>query len=233
MKPAIVLLSGGIDSATALAIAKAEGFSSYALSIDYGQRHKRELEAAKKIARGAQVANHLILRIELDKIGGSALTEKTGTIPKGRSDLETLTTIPVTYVPARNAIFLSIALAWAEVIGCEVIYIGANAIDYSGYPDCRPEFLESFERMAALATKAGVENNRTIQIRAPLLYLTKGQIIQRGVALGVDYGLTWSCYDPHSPTSGSNNLPCGLCDSCLFRQKGFLEAGITDPLTGL
>lgn len=224
MKSAIVLLSGGIDSATTLAAAKSEGFWSYALSFDYGQRHKKELEAAQKVSVFLGAKEHLIIKIELDKIGGSALTDSLK-VPKGRNDLNTSELIPVTYVPARNTVFLSIALAWSEVVGAETIYIGANAIDYSGYPDCRPEFLEAFEKMAALATKAGVQENRKIQIRAPLLQLTKSQIIQRGIELGVDFSLTWSCYDPDI-----DNLPCGLCDSCRFRQKGFAEAKITDPL---
>ena len=224
MKSAIVLLSGGIDSATTMAVVKAEGLTLYTLSFDYGQRHKRELEAARKISSFFNARKHLIMKIELNKIGGSALTGSIE-VPKDRNDISTSELIPVTYVPARNTIFLSIALAWAEVIDAEAIYIGANAIDYSGYPDCRPEFLEAFEKMAVVATKTGVQEKRIIQIRAPLLQLTKSQIIQRGAELGVDYAMTWSCYDP-----GSDGLPCGLCDSCRFRQKGFQEADINDPL---
>ena len=224
MKSAIVLLSGGIDSATTMAVAKAEGLTLYTLSFDYGQRHKRELEAARKISSFFNARKHLIMKIELNKIGGSALTGSIE-VPKDINDINTSELIPVTYVPARNTIFLSIALAWAEVIDAEAIYIGANSIDYSGYPDCRPEFLEAFEKMAVVATKTGVQEKRIIQIRAPLLQLTKSQIIQRGAELGVDYAMTWSCYDP-----GSDGLPCSLCDSCRFRQKGFEEAGIDDPL---
>ncbi|RMD53331.1 MAG: 7-cyano-7-deazaguanine synthase QueC [Nitrospirae bacterium] len=221
MQKAVVLLSGGIDSATTLMIAKYDGFSVYALTVNYGQRHLKELEAAEKVAKHADVEEHLVIRVELDKIGGSALTSNIE-VPKMKCRRDE---IPITYVPARNTVLLSLALSWAEVVGADCIFIGANAIDYSGYPDCRQEFLEAFERMANLATKASIEEHRHIKIIAPLLYLTKAEIIKRGTELGVDYSLTWSCYDP-TP----EGLPCGHCDSCCFREKGFKEAGIKDPL---
>jgi 7-cyano-7-deazaguanine synthase len=221
MKNAIVLLSGGIDSSTLLAIAKSDDYSPCALSFDYGQRHGYELEAASRIARAWDVKTHLILNIPMKAIGGSALTTQME-VPKNRS-LQEMDHIPPTYVPARNTIFLSFALAWAEVLPALDIYIGVNALDYSGYPDCRPEYIAAYERLANLATKTGVEG-RKLQIHAPLIFMTKAQIIQRGIELGVDYSMTHSCYDP-----GENGLACGQCDSCLLRKKGFHEAGIPDP----
>ena len=220
----VVLVSGGLDSTTIMAIMKHEGYDIYALSFDYGQRHKLELEAARVIANYFGAKRHLILRLDLDAIGGSALTESIP-IPQGR-DLTEISSIgiPITYVPARNTIFLAYALAWAEVLDATDIFIGVNAIDFSGYPDCRPEFIESFQTMANLATKAGVEGNG-ITIHAPLIHLTKGEIIKKGISLGVDYAMTRSCYNP-----GKDGLPCGECDSCLLRKKGFEEAGIPDPL---
>jgi 7-cyano-7-deazaguanine synthase len=224
-KKAVVLLSGGLDSATVLAIARSEGFEVYALSFSYGQRHLLELEAAKRVAASIGVAQHRIAAIDLRVFGGSALTDSIA-VPKGRAADEMSNGIPVTYVPARNTIFLSFALAWAEVLGSSDVFIGVNALDYSGYPDCRPEFIEAFERMANLATKAGVEGRQSLKIHTPLIALSKAQIIAKGVELGVDYALTSSCYDP-SPAGE----PCGQCDSCLLRQKGFRENGMVDPLT--
>ncbi len=221
---AVVLLSGGLDSTTVLAMAKAEGFESYALSFSYGQRHSWELECARRITTASGVKDHRIAQIDLRVFGGSALTADI-TVPKGRSLEEMSAHIPVTYVPARNTIFLSFALAWAEVLGSSDIFIGVNALDYSGYPDCRPEFIEAFERLANLATKAGVEGHQHLKIHTPLIALSKAEIIEAGLKLGVDYGLTSSCYDP-SP-SGE---PCGACDSCLLRQKGFRDNGMSDPL---
>lgn len=221
---AVVLLSGGLDSATVLAIAKSEGYKLYALSFSYGQRHAWELEAAKRVAASIGVEQHRIADIDLRAFGGSALTADID-VPKGRAPEDMAHGIPVTYVPARNTIFLSFALAWAEVLGANDVFIGVNALDYSGYPDCRPEFIAAFERMANLATKAGVEGRQHLKIHTPLIALTKAQIIAKGIELGVDYGLTSSCYDP-SPTGE----PCGQCDSCLLRQKGFRENGIEDPL---
>ena len=220
---AVVLSSGGLDSTTAIAIACSEGFEVYSLSFDYGQRHAFELKAAQKVAQYFQVARHLVIGIDLHAIGGSALTDNLE-VPKSR-DMETMTSeIPITYVPARNTIFLSYALAWAEVLESSDIFIGVNAIDYSGYPDCRPEFIEAFERMANLATRSGVEGNTRVRIRTPLLHLDKAQIIQKGIELGVDYAMTHSCYDP-SP----EGLACSQCDSCILRRRGFLKAGIPDP----
>jgi 7-cyano-7-deazaguanine synthase len=224
-KRAVILLSGGLDSATVLAIAKSEGYALYALSFSYGQRHAWELEAAKRVAASIGVAQHRIVAIDLRVFGGSALTADID-VPKGRTPEEMADSIPITYVPARNTIFLAFALAWAEVLGSSDIFLGVNALDYSGYPDCRPEFIEAFERMANLATKAGVEGYQHLRIHTPLIALTKAQIIARGIALGVDYGLTSSCYDP-----GPDGAPCGECDSCLLRRKGFRENGITDPLS--
>jgi 7-cyano-7-deazaguanine synthase len=218
----IVLLSGGLDSFTAAAMTKADGDELYALSIRYGQIHEREIEAARAAARALGVARHLELAVDLATFGGSALVGD-GAIPKDRA-LESDQSIPSTYVPARNTVFLSLALAWAEVVGATAIVIGVNALDYSGYPDCRPEYLEAFERMAALATKAGVEG-RPLRILAPLLRLSKADIIRRGLALGLDYGVTHSCYDP-----AASGAPCGRCDSCRLRAKGFDEAGAPDPL---
>jgi|UniRef100_E6PXQ8 7-cyano-7-deazaguanine synthase len=221
---AVVLLSGGLDSTTVLAIANASGYESYALSFSYGQRHSWELECARKIAANSSVKDHRIAQIDLRVFGGSALTADMS-VPKGRSLEEMSEKIPVTYVPARNTIFLSFALAWAEVLGSSDIFVGVNALDYSGYPDCRPEFIEAFERLANLATKAGVEGHQNLKIHTPLISLSKAEIIRKGRELGVDYGLTSSCYDP-SP-SGE---PCGACDSCLLRKKGFHENGLIDPL---
>jgi 7-cyano-7-deazaguanine synthase len=221
---AVVLLSGGLDSATVLAIAREAGFDAYALSFDYGQRHSWELECARVVARAGGAKEHRTTSIDLRAFGGSALTADID-VPKGRSTEEMHGGIPITYVPARNTIFLSFALAWAEVLGCSDIFIGVNALDYSGYPDCRPEYIEAFERMANLATKAGVEGRYALKIHTPLISLTKAEIIRKGLELGVDYSLTSSCYDP-SPTG----LPCGGCDSCLLRQKGFRENGLIDPL---
>ena len=221
---AVVLLSGGLDSATVLAIARAEGFHGYALSFSYGQRHAWELECAKRVAAALGAREHRTAQIDLRAFGGSALTAEIE-VPKGRSEEEMASEIPITYVPARNTIFLSFALAWAEVLTASDIFIGVNVLDYSGYPDCRPEFIQAFERLANLATKAGVEGRQRLKIHTPLIALTKAQIIRRGLDLAVDYGLTSSCYDP-SP-SGE---PCGECDSCVLRQKGFRENGMNDPL---
>lgn len=222
-KKAVVLSSGGIDSTTAMVIAKHEGYKIYSLSFFYGQRHAFELEAAQKVANAIGIAEHLVINIDLKKIGGSSLTDDID-VPKDRDEQEMIREIPVTYVPARNTIFLSFALAWAEVLNSSDIFIGVNAIDYSGYPDCRPEYIDAFERMANLATKAGVEGDIKIRIRTPLIRLTKAQIIQKGIELEVDYALTHSCYDP-SP----QGLACGRCDSCFLRRKGFKEAGVSDP----
>ena len=219
-----MLLSGGLDSATVLAIARSEGYQCYALSFAYGQRHAWELEAAKRVAAALGAAEHRIAQIDLRIFGGSALTADID-VPKGRAAEEMCHGIPVTYVPARNTIFLSFALAWAEVLGADDIFLGVNALDYSGYPDCRPEFIAAYEKMANLATKAGVEGRQRLKIHTPLMALTKAHIIARGIELGVDYGMTSSCYDP-SPAG----RPCGQCDSCLLREKGFRENGIEDPL---
>ena len=218
---AVVLLSGGLDSYTAAAIAKSEGFELNALTIAYGQRHAREVASARAVARSLACSRHLELPIDLRAIGGSSLTSD-ATVPRDR-DL-TATDIPSTYVPARNTIFLSLALAWAEVLGASDIVIGVNALDYSGYPDCRPEFIRAFESLATLATRAGVEGGR-FRVHTPLIDLTKAEIIRRGVALGLDYGLTHSCYDP-----APDGRPCGRCDSCALRARGFAEAGVADPL---
>ena len=223
-KRAVVLLSGGLDSTTVLAIARSQNYELYALSFSYGQRHVWELEAAKKVAASMGVAQHRVASIDLRVFGGSALTDDIA-VPKGRAADEMGHGIPVTYVPARNTIFLSFALAWAEVLGSSDVFIGVNALDYSGYPDCRPEFIDAFEKMANLATKAGVEGRQSLKIHTPLIALSKGQIIAKGLGLGVDYGLTSSCYDP-----SSSGAPCGQCDSCLLRQKGFRENGVEDPL---
>jgi 7-cyano-7-deazaguanine synthase len=221
---AVVLLSGGLDSATALAIARAEGFVAHALSFDYGQRHDRELDSARRVAAALGAEEHLVLRLDLRAIGGSALTADIP-VPQGRSVEAMGSGIPVTYVPARNTIFLSHALAWAEVLESQDIFIGVNALDYSGYPDCRPEYIEAFERMANLATRAGVEGRSRLRIHTPLIRLTKAEIVARGAELGVDFGLTWSCYAPRP-----DGRACGLCDSCLLRAKGFREAGQRDPV---
>jgi 7-cyano-7-deazaguanine synthase len=223
-KEAVVLLSGGLDSATVAAIASSEGFNVHALSFSYGQRHSYELEAARRVAKSLKVADHRVASIDLRVFGGSALTDDIA-VPKGRDASEMEHGIPVTYVPARNTIFLSFALAWAEVLGASDIFIGVNALDYSGYPDCRPEFIRAYEQMADLATKAGVEGRQKLTIHAPLMHLTKAQIIRRGMELGLDYSLTSSCYDP-----APDGKPCGQCDSCFLRRKGFRENGISDPL---
>jgi 7-cyano-7-deazaguanine synthase len=223
-KPAVILLSGGLDSTTTAAIARAEGFDLYALSLDYGQRHRHELEAARRVAQAIGVRRHVLLAIDLTAFGGSALTGPTE-VPKDRSLGQMQAEIPVTYVPARNTIFLALALGYAEVVGAADLFIGINAIDYSGYPDCRPEYIAAFGRLAALATKAGVEGRLSYQIHTPLVAMTKAQIIRRGTELGVDFGLTRSCYDPDAA-----GLSCGRCDACLLRRKGFAEAGLADPL---
>ena len=223
-KKAVVLLSGGLDSTTALAIARKEGYEVHALSFRYGQRHAVELESAARAARALGAKEHLIVDIDLRSIGGSALTDEIE-VPKQRSEQEIGSGIPVTYVPARNTIFLSFALAWAEALDAEDIFIGVNAIDYSGYPDCRPEYIEAFERMANLATKAGVEGRQKLRIHTPLARLTKAEIIKTGLDLGVDYSMTHSCYDP-----AAGGAACGKCDSCLLRLKGFAQAGAQDPL---
>jgi 7-cyano-7-deazaguanine synthase len=220
---AVVLLSGGIDSATTLAIAQSRGFDLYALSFRYGQRHKVELAAAGKIAHRFRVIKHITMDIDLRLFGHSALTDDIA-VPKSRSVDEMAKDIPITYVPARNTIFLSFALAWAEVLESNDIFIGVNALDYSGYPDCRPEYIAAYEKMANLATKAGVEGKQQLKIHTPLIQLTKAQIIQRGLELNVDFRLTHSCYDP-----AKNGAACGECDSCLLRLKGFTEAGVPDP----
>jgi 7-cyano-7-deazaguanine synthase len=222
MKRAVVLLSGGLDSATTLAICGREGFEPCALSFHYGQRHDIEVLAAKRVSTSLGVREHRIAEIDLRVFGGSALTDEIP-VPKNRADKNT-TGIPITYVPARNTIFLSYALAWCEVLGAADIFIGVNAIDYSGYPDCRPAFIAAFEDLAGLATKAGVEGTR-FQIHAPLLSMSKGQIIQKGIELGVDFSLTHSCYDP-----AGDRLACGACDSCRLRLEGFREAGLKDPI---
>jgi len=266
VRRAVVLLSGGIDSSTTLAVSKSEGFELYAMSFDYNQRHKRELDSAHLVALALGVKNHLIIKSDLREIGGSALTSEMK-VPKDRNEFTVMrnksnnvshithyasriTDIPATYVPARNTIFLSFALGWAEVLDAEDIFIGANAIDYSGYPDCRPEFLQAFEKLANLATKASVEGRLRFRINAPLISMKKSDIIKRGVELGLDYSLTWSCYDPQPQkvqsskfkvksykeenfelrTSNSELIPCGSCDSCIFRAKGFEDADIRDPL---
>jgi 7-cyano-7-deazaguanine synthase len=240
--PAVILLSGGLDSATVLAIARSEGYRCFALSIDYGQRHRSELEAARRVARSIGVEDHVIMSIDLRAFGGSALTDDAIEVPKNALNSDDAGTgdgparqraIPPTYVPARNTVFLAIALAYAETIGAFHIFLGANAIDYSGYPDCRPEFITAFERVANLGTKAGVggtglrpvRDRGPFHIHAPLIDMTKAQIIQRGVELGVDYSLTHSCYDPDPDSGGA----CGRCDSCILRRRGFEEAGIEDP----
>jgi 7-cyano-7-deazaguanine synthase len=223
-KPAVVLLSGGLDSATVLAMAAAQGFETSAISFRYGQRHDYELQAAEHVARRHGARRRIVVEFDLRAFGGSALTGDVP-VPKDRSIEQMGQGIPVTYVPARNTIFLSFALAWAETLQCGDIFIGVNALDYSGYPDCRPQYIEAFERMANLATRAGVEGTHALTIHAPLIQMTKAQIIQEGLRLGVDYSLTSSCYDP-----GPDGRPCGHCDACLLRAKGFSEAGSADPL---
>lgn len=222
-KRAVVLLSGGLDSTTACAIAQAEGYSIYALSFDYGQRHVIELASAARVARRLGVERHLVVNVDMKAIGGSALTAQLE-VPKNRTADQMTGDIPVTYVPARNTIFLSFALAWAEALGCHDIFIGVNSLDYSGYPDCRPEYIHAFEAMANLATKAGVEGNARFRIHAPLIAMTKVEIIKKGLEFGIDYSLTHSCYDP-LPVGRA----CGACDSCLLRAKAFADVGIEDP----
>ena len=217
-KKAVILLSGGLDSATVVAMAKADGYACYTMSFDYGQRHRAERQAAERVALQLGVIEHKVIGLDLNGMGGSALTDESIAVPESPSE-----GIPVTYVPARNTVFLSLALGWAEVLDARDIFIGVNAVDYSGYPDCRPEFVEAFERMANLATKAGVEGNG-FRIQAPLQYLSKAQIIQAGVARGVDYGLTVSCYQ-----ADEQGRACGKCDSCRLRADGFAAAGISDP----
>lgn len=217
-KRAVILLSGGLDSATVVAMARAEGYRCYTMSFDYGQRHRAELQAAERVARDLGVVEHKVIGLNLNGIGGSALTDSSIDVPEAPSE-----GIPVTYVPARNTVFLSLALGWAEVLGARDIFIGVNAVDYSGYPDCRPEFVEAFERMANLATKAGVEGNG-FRIQAPLQNMSKAQIVETGVKLGVDYGLTVSCYQ-----ADNSGRACGKCDSCRLRAEGFAAAGISDP----
>ena len=223
-RPAVVLLSGGLDSATTAAIARAAGYRLFALSVDYGQRHRFELEAARRVAQSLGVARHVTVPVGLAQIGGSALTGQVA-VPQDRSDDEIAHGIPITYVPARNTVLLSLALGYAEVLGAADLFIGVNAVDYSGYPDCRPAFIAAFERLANLATKAGVEQTMRFRIHTPLIQWTKAQIIRRGTELGVDYGLTHSCYAPNDA-----GLACGRCDACHLRLKGFADAGLTDPI---
>ena len=223
-RPAVVLLSGGMDSAVSAAVAKSDGFDVHALSFRYGQRHAVELEAAANVARSLGLARHLVVDVDLSAFGGSALTDDIA-VPMGRSASEIGHGVPPTYVPARNTVFLSLALAWSEVLGARDIFIGANAVDYSGYPDCRPEYLAAFERLAQLATVAGAERGERFTIHAPLLRLIKRDIVERGLALGVDFSLTRTCYAP-DPAGRA----CGRCDACLLRLKGFAEAGVTDPI---
>ena len=224
MKKAVILLSGGLDSATTLAIAQNDGFTPYGLTFSYGQRHQFEIGASQKIAEACNLTNHIITEIDLRAFGGSALTDDID-VPKDRSESTMSRSIPVTYVPARNTIFLSFALSWAEVLESNDIFLGVNSMDYSGYPDCRPEYIQSFQAMANLATKAGVDGAQSITIHTPLISMTKGEIISKGLALGVDYSLTHSCYDPDKVGNA-----CGRCDSCRIRLKGFQEAGTADPI---
>jgi 7-cyano-7-deazaguanine synthase len=221
---AVVLLSGGLDSSTCLAVARAEGLEAHALSVDYGQRHKGELARARRIATALGARDHRVVKVDLSTFGGSALTDRAIAVPKGRSTRRMSREIPVTYVPARNTVMLALALAHAETVGATEVFVGVNAIDYSGYPDCRPEFLRAFERLARLATKAGV-SGRPLRIRAPLLRLSKAGIVKLGTRLGVPYHLTLSCYDP------VRGRACGRCDACVLRRKGFAEAGVPDPTT--
>lgn len=220
---AVALASGGVDSTTAMAIAIKQGFEVHALSIDYGQRHRCELDAAQRVVRALGIADHVVAPIDLRMFGGSALTADID-VPKNRNLGRISEGIPITYVPARNTIFLSFALGWCEVLGAQDIFIGVNSIDYSGYPDCRPEFLEAYERLANLATKAGVEGSARYRIHAPLLHMSKAEILQTGIEAGVDFSMTHSCYDP-----SAEGLACGACDSCILRRRGFEEAGIPDP----
>jgi 7-cyano-7-deazaguanine synthase len=224
-KKAVVLLSGGLDSATTLAIARSEGFRCYALTFRYGQRHQREIEAAKKVADSLEVIEHRCINVDLAQFGGSALTDSSTRVPKNRADLGRPGRIPPTYVPARNTVFLSYALAWAEVLGAFDIFIGVNAVDYSGYPDCRPEFISAFERTANLATAAAIKKKGKYKIHTPIINMTKREIILTGTKLGVDFSLTHSCYDPND-----KGRSCGRCDSCRLRLKGFADAGLKDPI---
>ena len=224
MPRAVVLLSGGLDSATTAAIARSRGFEWFGLSVDYGQRHRFELEASRKVAKALGARDHIQVDVDLSRIGGSALTADIA-VPKDRDEASMSTGIPVTYVPARNTVLLSLALGYAEVLGAADLFVGVNAVDYSGYPDCRPEYLEAFERLANLATKAGVEGSLAFKIHAPLVHLTKAEIIRTGVSLGVDYSLTHTCYDPDL-----EGRACGHCDACTLRLKGFAEAGFPDPV---
>ena len=224
MKKAVILLSGGLDSATTLAIAQNDGFTPYGLTFSYGQRHQFEIGASQKISKAYNLTDHIITEIDLRSFGGSALTDDID-VPKDRSESTMSGSIPVTYVPARNTIFLSFALAWAEVLQSNDIFLGVNSMDYSGYPDCRPEYIQSFQTMANLATKAGVDGDQSITIHTPLISMTKGEIIRKGLALGVDYSLTHSCYDPDKAGNA-----CGRCDSCRIRLKGFQESGTADPI---
>jgi 7-cyano-7-deazaguanine synthase len=226
-KKAVVLVSGGLDSTTCLAIAQKKGFELYALTLSYGQRHQVELQAARKVAKAYRVKKHLELKVPLMAIGGSSLTDKKIKVPKQATAKQIGKGIPSTYVPARNTVFLSMALAWAEVLGAEHIFIGVNALDYSGYPDCRPEFIHAYENLARLATKKGVEGKWKLKIHTPLLHMSKAQIVKAGLKLKINYGLTHSCYDPKA-----KGKPCGHCDSCLLRAKGFQEAGVKDPIQG-
>ncbi|HBO45640.1 MAG TPA: 7-cyano-7-deazaguanine synthase QueC [Planctomycetaceae bacterium] len=223
-KPAVVLLSGGLDSATTAAVAKDAGFDLFALTVDYGQRHKFELSAAARVATSLDIRHHKVVRVDLSVFGGSALTDAIA-VPKDRSAERIGSGIPITYVPARNTVFLALALAYAETVGAADLFLGVNAVDYSGYPDCRPEFLAKFAELATLATKAGVEGTLQFRIHAPLVDLTKADIIRRGMALGVDYGLTHTCYDPDQ-----HGTSCGHCDACQLRRRGFAEAGYEDPV---
>ncbi|MEN9510028.1 MAG: queuosine biosynthesis protein QueC [Gemmatimonadota bacterium] len=223
-RPAVVLLSGGLDSATALAVARRDGYTPYAMTFRYGQRHAVEIDAARRVAEAQGVVRHVVVDIDLRQWGGSALTDDVA-VPKDRDVAHASDEIPVTYVPARNTIFLSFALAWAEVLGADAIFIGVNALDYSGYPDCRPEYVSAFESMANLATRAGVEGTQRLRIHAPLQHLTKAEIVALGRSLGVDYSLTTSCYDP-----ASDGTACGRCDACQLRLRGFAEAGSPDPI---
>ncbi len=224
LRPAVVLLSGGLDSATALAVARRDGFTPYAMTFRYGQRHSVEIDAARRVAGAQGVAKHVVVDIDLRQWGGSALTGD-DEVPKDRDVEHPGDEIPVTYVPARNTIFLSFALAWAETLNAQAIFIGVNALDYSGYPDCRPEYVEAFERMANLATRAGIEGTQRLQIHAPLQHLSKADIVRLGMSLGVDYSLTTSCYDP-----AADGTSCGHCDACQLRLRGFAEAGSADPI---
>jgi 7-cyano-7-deazaguanine synthase len=223
MRRAVVLLSGGIDSTTALAIARRETYETYCLSVDYGQTNRHELVAAKRVATALGAARHLVVRVELEALGGSAMTGH-GSVPKRLDPSQVASGVPPTYVPARNTVFLSLAVGWAEALGAEAVFVGVNAVDHAGYPDCTPEFLEAFQKVIAVGTKAGARDERTIRIRAPLVNMTKAQIIETGLKLGLNYAITLSCYDPDP-----NGRPCGCCDSCLIRGRAFHQVGVRDP----